>query len=510
MSARNKLCTCGSGKLYRKCCGKNEKNVAGSVVVAMVELPNGQQMPVEQVIQSAMSLHQAGRLRRAAELYRRVLVVRPKHADALHLLGVAERQLGNFSLAGDLIRSAIAVNPRVALYHSNLGQLYCVQKEAEKAVASCRRAIELDANLPEAYLNLGNALRQLKKFDEATKAFDHALQLRPGYIDALTNKGEALQEAGKHEDALACFRSILELQPDSVAGLTRVGMSLRVQGRIDEAILHYKNAIQKYPNVPMLHYNLSMLYHKTGRLDEAISGLRRLLEMTPDDAAAQHLVATFEGKTTETAPAEYVRDLFDMYSDTFESHLVNKLRYQMPELIADVVKNHWKNDKNKTVMDLGCGTGLFGVEIAGACSRLVGVDLSPKMVEKAREKNVYTELVAADVLAYMKGCLVGVFDLVAAADVFVYIGMLDEIFSESQRVLKSGGLFAFTVEGTPDDSKDFMLGATGRYKHSAAYLRRLAKVNGMDEVHFSNEVIRYEQDQPVNGYLCVFAVLKSM
>ena len=87
-------------------------NLAGS---HRVTLPNGEQLPVKQVIEEAMSLHRAGRVRRAAELYRSVLAVKPRHADALHLLGVVERQLGNLPQAVELIRTAITINPQTAM-----------------------------------------------------------------------------------------------------------------------------------------------------------------------------------------------------------------------------------------------------------------------------------------------------------------------------------------------------------------------------------------------------------
>lgn len=318
-------------------------------------------------------------------------------------------------------------------------------------------------------------------------------------------KGDVFHESGRHGDALECFKHVLELQPDNIAGLTRVGIILRVQGLVEEAIVHYEDSIRRFPKIPELHYNLVIVYHRAGRLDAAIARLCFLLEMTPNDTAAQHLLATYEGKTTEKAPAEYVRELLDGYSETFEAHLVNKLGYKTPELIGAAVKKYWNSKTGKSVLDLGCGTGLFGVEIADYSSRLVGIDLSPKMIEKTRVKDIYTELAAEDILTYLQSCQAASFDLVVAVDVFVYVGVLDAIFAESHRVLRPGGMFAFSVESVTD-VKDYVLEPTGRYKHSDNYLRQLARNNEMTELHFDSQVIRFEKQQPVSGYLCVFGV----
>ena len=161
---------------------------------------------------------------------------------------------------------------------------------------------------------------------------------------------------------------------------------------------------------------------------------------------------------------------------------------------------------NLSILDLGCGTGLMGVLLHAQCTRLVGIDISPKMVEKAREKGIYTELLTADILPYLQSSVAGNFDWVVAADVFVYVGVLDSIFIQVQRVVKCGGFFAFSVEALLDDEADFVLDATGRYRHSAAYLRRLTAACGLLEIHFAATIIRYQEDRPVQGYLCVLAV----
>lgn len=509
MSQRNQPCACGSGKLYRKCCGKAATASARVGSSRSAILPGQRRQPPAQLLQEAITLHRAGRVRRAADIYRAILTVEPRHADVLHLLGLSERQLGNFDRAIDLMQQAVSINPDVAMFHSNLAEAWRAQGQLIAAEAACRRAIELEPGLPEAHLNLGAVALEQKDFDAALAAYAQALALRPGYIDALLGRGDALLRVGRYEQALASYWAILDARPASTAALTRIGITLRKQGRVEDAIDHYERAISSYPKIPELHNNVAILYQRVGRLEDAATSLHRLLELKPEDTAARHLLAAFEGKTTERAPADYVRDVFDGYADIFESHLVQKLGYRTPQLLDEAVRAVTSAVARWDVLDLGCGTGLMGEILADRSARLVGIDIAPKMIDKAREKQVYTELVVADILPFMQNSMPASYDLIVAADVFVYLGDLAPIFAEAWRLLRPSGLFVFSVEVAPDESEDFTLDHTGRYRHSAGYLRRVCEANGLEAAQFTQTVIRHQSDQPVSGYLCVFVAPAS-
>lgn len=452
-----------------------------------------------------MTLHRAGRFRRAADFYRDLLLVMPKHADALHLLGVAERQSGHFDEAIDLIQRAIEIKPGVALYHNNLAETYRTQGNGPDAETAARRALGLDARLPEAYLNLGIALHLQQQYPGAIAAYGQALQLRPDYLDAQIGIGDSLMANGKYPEALTLYRTLLDQHPENRTIRLRIGMTLRRAKRIDEAVGHYEDSIRRQPQVAEYYNNLAYLYIQAGRMDEAAATLHHFLELTPDDLCARHLLDALEGKATERAPAKYVQELFDEYADTFESHLVEKLKYHMPELIGTILRPLLDPGVRLDILDLGCGTGLMGEVLRDVAGHLVGVDISPKMVEKTRAKDLYAEAHAEDLLNFMQRSITGSFHLVVAADVFVYLGDLQAIFQEAFRLLRPGGWFAFTVEATHQtETSDFVLDTTGRYRHNDGYLHRLAGEAGLTQAHFSAAVIRTQYDQPVHGYLCLY------
>ncbi len=165
-------------------------------------------------VQRAVHHHQKGELLQAEAIYREVLRVEPKNADALHLLGMIAHQVGKNEAAIELIEKAIAVNRAVPIYHSNAGVVYHTLNRLDKAIACYRRALSLNSNDHMALTNLGTALKDQGKLEEAIACHQRALSLKPDYYLAHTNLGSVLQDQGKIEDAIVCYQHALSINPD--------------------------------------------------------------------------------------------------------------------------------------------------------------------------------------------------------------------------------------------------------------------------------------------------------
>jgi len=193
---------------------------------------------------------------------------------------------------------------------------------------------------------------------------------------------------------------------------------------------------------------------------------------------------------------------------------VQALKYNMPEQIAAKLRSVEHPARgNWRVLDLGCGTGLAGIAIGADATHLVGVDLSEKMLDKANALNLYARLVRADLDAMMEREDAATYDVVVAADVFVYIGKLDGLVAHVHRLLKPGGLFAFSVEAlaagdnsTPatEPLPDYRLNETGRYAHARAYVHRLAATAGFEVLGVTDAHGRVNEGKPVPGYIGLF------
>jgi predicted TPR repeat methyltransferase len=268
-----------------------------------------------------------------------------------------------------------------------------------------------------------------------------------------------------------------------------------------------RQVLELAPDFAPAHALLGRAATELGVRDEAVRALRRALELEPDDVLGVSLDLARLGALPpdEAMTDSYVRALFDDYAPKFDRHLTRSLAYRGPELIVDALRRacskRIRDDRFGTVLDLGCGTGLMGQALDGASASLVGVDLSPRMLEKAAKTKLYGELHEGDLVSFLKGRAGGEADLVVAADVFVYMAALDEVFGEVHRVLKREGLFAFTVQA--HEGEGFVLGQDARYAHGENYLRTLADGSGFATVILERVSTREDRGKPVPGFLAV-------
>jgi predicted TPR repeat methyltransferase len=131
------------------------------------------------------------------------------------------------------------------------------------------------------------------------------------------------------------------------------------------------------------------------------------------------------------------------------------------------------------------------------CDRLDGLDLSRRMVERAAATGAYDEVTQGDLVQYLQQTARR-YELVIAADVFVYVGALETVFEGAARILQPGGMFCFTVETAPG-AGDLVLQPSLRYAHSAAYIRKLAQDHGFDISATQPQTIRDDQGTPIPG-----------
>ncbi|RUL99417.1 class I SAM-dependent DNA methyltransferase [Rhizobium anhuiense] len=277
-------------------------------------------------------------------------------------------------------------------------------------------------------------------------------------------------------------------------------------GEPDAAAELMEQALELVPAWAAGWYRLATYLEKAGRADAAIEAYRRTLAFDPDDifGATLKLALLGDVATPDRPPSRYVERLFDDYADRFESALVEKLDYSVPQKLAALIASTGR--RYDRAVDLGCGTGLLGPEIRGRVDRLEGFDLSQNMLVKAAEKQVYDCLAQADLS--LAPDLSGLFadaarhraDLVTAADVLMYLGNLESVFAIIGELAASGADIAFSVEDA-GDGEGFHLAPSLRYAHSESYVRALLAGHGLQILATVKSVIRKDGGKPVSGIL---------
>jgi tetratricopeptide (TPR) repeat protein len=246
---------------------------------------------IADVLATGRRLHQIGRLADAEACYRQVLAVRPNHADALNLLGLAAHQMGRAETAVDAISRAIASDGQNPGYFSNLGNvLYSVGK-FDDAVAAYRQAISINPNFADAFSNLGAALERQGKLVEAEAAYRQAIQIKPCFAEAYGNLGIVLKEQGKLGEAVAAFRRAISIQPNDAKACYNLGVALKECGSLDEVIAANRQAISIKPDFAEAFFNLGLALKELGKLDESRRMLEKAAELSPARAGNYRVLA---------------------------------------------------------------------------------------------------------------------------------------------------------------------------------------------------------------------------
>jgi predicted TPR repeat methyltransferase len=283
---------------------------------------------------------------------------------------------------------------------------------------------------------------------------------------------------------------------------------LQLKGDLRAAADLLMQAIELVPDFTSAWFTLGDIREVLGEHCAAISAFHEAQASDPGDRHGAGLRLIRLGAVPLAGMSRaYVQTLFDQYAPRFESSLVGDLGYRGPELLFRAVLSVRSAARKpaffKRAIDLGCGTGLAAAAFAREVDHFVGVDLSPRMIERARASGLYAELEVADMLQGLCGRADASADLVLAADAMVYVADLAPLLAEAARVLAPGGLLAFTAE--THDGEGVFLGHGLRYAHSAAYVRASVEASGLELSLLEDLSARNEDNAPVPGLVVVAA-----
>jgi len=371
--------------------------------------------------------------------------------------------------------------------------------DAEAGYLQCLAAQPTD---PDALHFLGLLRLHQNRPDEAIELVTRSVAVLPTNPHAWNNLGNLLLNAGRDDEAIAAYERAANLAPDMVQAIYNLGVILRRRRRVDDAITTFMRVIAANPSYTPAYENLASLLYRMGRTDDVATVYRRWLEVDPDNPIARHMaVATSGGEAPDRADAEYLTSTYDEFADSFDFSL-KRLDYAAPQLIASALGEHVDfGRRSLDILDAGCGTGLCGLLLRSTARTLVGVDLSRAMLEKARQREIYDELVQGDLCEFMRSRPL-TFNVIVSGDTLIYFGALDEPFTAALDALRPGGVLAFTLEVAPPGSpEDRVLLDNGRFAHARSYVEERLATAGFDTTQIENAVLRKEVGRNVDGLL---------
>jgi predicted TPR repeat methyltransferase len=445
------------------------------------------------------------RHRDALSSFKDALGIRPNSIEALSNEAIAYLELQEFDQALAAFDAIFAIDPNHAASWSNRGNVLVAMRRFDDAVASYDHALALRPDFPEARDNrkyaLGMSYFEKGQFDEAQYVLDEAVRLNPALLDGLCIRGVALLRLKRHQEALDCFNRVLNAKPDFVEALSNRATAYLELSRLDEALAGFDAVLAIDSKHAVSWNNRGNALTAMKRHDEALKSYDNALAVQPEFQEAQdnRLNVLFAMHRMNRCPPAYLRSLFDDYSSYYDAAMVESLGYRGHLHLRTLAERVLPGlAPPRRILDLGSGTGLVGEVFKDLApgGRLDGIDISPRMIEASRTRNIYDDLILGDLETVLPK-LSRNYDLILAADTMVYFGDFGLTLSGIVPRLDRSGFFIFAVEAMAGDGWEQM--PVNRFRHSEAYLRAAATHAGLAFVAIMECAIRRELNEMVAG-----------
>jgi predicted TPR repeat methyltransferase len=427
-----------------------------------------------------------------------------------HELGTLLARAHERALAGDIDEADRCVRAFLEHVPNHPGGLMIAgmaasaRGESARAIESYRAAIALAPDFVDAHNALANELARTGNEAEARDAYRRALMLAPDSAAILFNFAAFGLRTKQYADACAALERAHALDPQDMEILGELAQARRLTGNLEGAVVAFRSCLEKVPRSGAeLHRRMVQSLHALGRHEEAVAAVRAWLRAYPGHPDATHTFAALTGiGVPGRASDAYLTQHFDAFAEEFDTTL-GALGYRSPELVAQLLEREVGGAKLE-LLDAGCGTGLLGPLVRTRASKLVGLDLSSKMLEKAAARGAYDELVHGEIGAYLASHP-REFDIVTIVDTLVYFGELESVFDRVAQALRPGGRFVFTVERLELDGSErgYELQHHGRYRHALGYVRRSLAEAGFVDDRSQSLVLRKERNEDVVGLLVI-------
>lgn len=482
-----------------------------------------------------------------------IVSIDPENLQAIYNTALAYQYLSDFENAIVAYEKCISLNTEYYSAYFNCAHIYHISGDFDKSIQYYEKAFTLN-NDAEILIQLGQVLTDNGNINEAINRFNQVLSFAPNHEKTLFLLAQLYYENEDYITAEKYYLKLYDSNKNNLKVVNNLGRLYEESGQLDRAISYFKEAIDIDNTVPVIHLNLGKALFKLGKttndsdlIQEAMNSYKKVIKLDPEQpeayfeigrthslqgnqekakkyyslalnkklptdfekpkefilAAKYYLSSLEDPEIYNNDKKEFIADLFDGYAEKFDNHLVDKLEYKTPELINNTLLEFIDKDKKYNILDLGCGTGLCAPYLSAYSRELTGIDLSKKMIQKAKSLNLYTSLVVGEISEVVNQTE-NSYDIIVAADVFVYIGGLSDIFDACHLKMKPGSLFIFSTEKyNNNDSEEYRLYDTGRYKHSIKYIDSLINKYDFELIRHDECPLRKDSGVPVIGNLSI-------
>lgn len=188
---------------------------------------------------------------------------------------------GEYSRALTLYEAIAKEWPNVSIVYLRLSLVYDYLDQPQDSIDAARKFVALEPNLALAHTNLGEKLKDTGFFDESLEAFLKAVSLDQSCGSAYLSLSEIYEILGDKESMLANLRSAYRYLPRDLPLVYRYGNALYSAGRAAEAIEPLELANSMRPNTPDILRTLGFAYMDVYRFDEGVEMVEQSMRLSP-------------------------------------------------------------------------------------------------------------------------------------------------------------------------------------------------------------------------------------
>ena len=412
---------------------------------------------------------------------------------------INDKKLSAAAALLDGVAESVQTDPRYHLLRTNLAEAL---GQAQEALASAYMAVEKAPAWPPAVLHLALLLARQNQFSQAIVQAKKVVSMAPDDSVVLHKAIEIAHRAQQLPLAVKWLTRVIQLEPHNRDSQRLLANDLSTLGEIDKAIALLDILLETDDGDTKARQTRAHAYQAAGKLEKALQDWNKLLVHQPGNVTWQYYRELALGHTPPTQPTQMVGELFDGLANRFDAHLVKNLQYRLPQHVAALLIE-WHPDRNFSLLDLGCGTGLLGEFLGPINGDMVGIDVSSKMLEQAARHGVYDQLHHVAILDMLESASNNCYQSVAALDVFIYVGILEQIIPQIHRILTPGGRLVFSCERAGENENNVVLRPSGRYAHRQTHINALCQKAGFMRTEIQEIDVRLEGGTPVKGFLVV-------
>lgn len=405
------------------------------------------------------------------------------------------------------LQDAVKELNRAALTAQNDPRLHILGMElaeasgnSQGALASAERAVKKSPQWAPGVMNLALLHARQNRFPEALSEARKALALAPAQAEILDAAIQIAQRSGATGLIKEWTQQALAHQPDHTNHRLELGKALLSLGDSQGALEAFETVLAGDLDNEAAAAGRAHALLATGRQTDAVAAWDALLTRQPNNAAWAFHRSVAAGDVPAVQPLALVKSTFDELAPVYDMHMLRTLRYRLPKDVADRLLTLYPS-REFHLLDLGCGTGLLGLMLGKIAGSMIGVDASIKMIEQAEKHGVYDRFHHVDLVDALRETPASLYHVIAALDVFIYVGDLSHALADAQRILVPGGRMVFSCETAPDDGTTWVLQPHGRYAHQRAHVQALCQAVGFSDIQIKDVDLRLEKGIPTPGFL---------